>query len=383
MHSLHEDFSAGLFEKSGPPCISLYQPTHRSFPDSRQDPIRFRNLVKEAEESLRKAHSPADVEALLEPFAALAGDESFWNRSLDGLAVLAAPGMFRVYRMQRTVPELAIVADSFHVKPLLRILQSADRYQILCVTRDEINLFEGNRDELDEIELGPDMPRTSKQVLGEEPEATTERQERITSYSGRKNAPLWHGFGDAKDQVGTDTERFFRAVDRAVTETYSNPSRLPLLLVALSENQAVFRRVSRNQWLMAGGLDADPKALTREELRARTWEIVQPHYLSRLESLVERFGETHGTGLGTDAPEAAARAAVAGRVETLLVEAERQLAGRIAANGSIEWGDLAHPQLDDVLDDIASVTLRHGGEVVVVPAERMPTDTGLAAIFRY
>jgi len=42
--------------------------------------------------------------------------------------------MFRVYRLQRPVPELAIVADSFHTKPLLRILQSADRYQVLALT---------------------------------------------------------------------------------------------------------------------------------------------------------------------------------------------------------------------------------------------------------
>ncbi len=32
-----------------PPCLSLYQATHRHRPDNQQDPIRFRNLVKELE----------------------------------------------------------------------------------------------------------------------------------------------------------------------------------------------------------------------------------------------------------------------------------------------------------------------------------------------
>ena len=32
-----------------PPCISLYQPTHRHHPNNKQDPIRFRNLVDGAE----------------------------------------------------------------------------------------------------------------------------------------------------------------------------------------------------------------------------------------------------------------------------------------------------------------------------------------------
>ncbi len=35
-----------------PPCISLYQPTHRNHPDNQQDPIRYRNLLREMESSL-------------------------------------------------------------------------------------------------------------------------------------------------------------------------------------------------------------------------------------------------------------------------------------------------------------------------------------------
>lgn len=34
------------------PCISLYQPTHRHHPENQQDPIRYRNLLAEMENSL-------------------------------------------------------------------------------------------------------------------------------------------------------------------------------------------------------------------------------------------------------------------------------------------------------------------------------------------
>src|SRR5688500_16288925 len=101
------------------PCLSLYQPTHRSHPEKQQDRIRFRNLVKLLEESLRTKYPDRDAAALLAPFDTLAADERFWNRALDALAVLGAPGVFRVYRLQRPVGELAMVAESFHVKPLL------------------------------------------------------------------------------------------------------------------------------------------------------------------------------------------------------------------------------------------------------------------------
>lgn len=381
MDSLEHDFAAGLFDGSRPPCISLYQPTHRSWPERRQDSIRFRNLLSDVQESLHKRYDSAEIESLLEPFAALAKDEEFWTCTLDGLAVLAAPEIFRVYRLQRPVPELAVVADSFHTKPLLRILQSADRFQILGVTRDRIRLFQANRDAVDEIEPASGVPRTLTDALGEE---VTDPRLTVSSYGGAEGPAMRHGHGGRKDQVELDAERFFRAVDTAVMEEHSKVSELPLLLVALGENQGIFRRVSRNPRLMKDGIDANPDALPPDELRARAWNIVEPHYLSRLHGFVDRFQERRGKGLGTDDIEQAAEAAVAGRVETLLVEAERQLPGRIdTATGSVRRGDLKDPEVDDVLDDLAALAVEQGGEVVIVPSERMPTDTGLAAIYRY
>jgi L-idonate 5-dehydrogenase len=49
----------------------------------------------------------------------------------------------------------------------------------------------------------------------------------------------------------------------------------------------------------------------------------------------------------------------------------------------IELDDLQDPEVDDLLDDLGEHVLRTGGDVVVVPAARMPTGTGVAATFRY
>lgn len=47
------------------------------------------------------------VQALVEPFEAVAQDHDFWNHTLDGLAVLGAPGLFRVFLLQRPVTGVA------------------------------------------------------------------------------------------------------------------------------------------------------------------------------------------------------------------------------------------------------------------------------------
>ncbi|GIK88493.1 MAG: hypothetical protein BroJett026_39740 [Betaproteobacteria bacterium] len=385
----------GLLASGARPCVSLYQPTHRRHPENQQDPIRFRNLVKEAEVSLAHGHAAATIGPLLEPFRELAGDAGFWNHTTDGLAVFGAPGLFRIVRLQRPMPERLVVADSFHVKPMLRVLQSADRYQVLAVNRREIRLFEGNRDVLDEIDLAPGVPRTITDALGEE---LTDKQMQVHSYGtgpaggaggrrqpgGEKSGGIRHGSGSKKDEVDRDTERFFREVDRAVHERHSKPGGLPLILAGLGEHHAPFRSVSRNPFLVDGGIAVNTDALAPDDLRRRAWEVMEPHYVARLEQLVERFGAARAAGQGNDRLADVARAAAAGRVATLLLAAGRVVPGRFdRTTGEIEQRNLGRPDVDDVLDDLAEHVLRTGGEVVVSPEERMPSTTGLAAIYRY
>lgn len=382
MHSLANDFAAGLLAAPEPPCLSLYQPTHRYHPDNQQDPIRFRNLVKMMEGSLRQKYSTRDVRPLLEPFHALGADESFWNRTLDGLAVLGAPGMFRVYKLQRPVAELGVVADSFHVKPLLRILQSADRYYVLGLSRQEIKLYEGNRDALDEVELSPAVSQAIADAL--DAELKQSNLSVWTHGSDSAKAGVHQSQGSNERAVDSSTERFFRVVDRAVLEHYSRPSGLRLLLAALPEHHSLFRRVSHNPFLMGAAIDVYPDALPIQELRLRAWQAVEPHYLARLAGLVEMFGLARSRGLGADDLAQVADSAVAGRVATLLVEADRHVPGRIdAVTGGIEFDDLADPEVDDLLDDLGEFVLKNSGQVVIVPAGRMPTSTGIAAIYRF
>lgn len=44
-----------LVEKPHEWCVSVYMPTHLAFPENKQDPIRFKNLLREAEERLKAA----------------------------------------------------------------------------------------------------------------------------------------------------------------------------------------------------------------------------------------------------------------------------------------------------------------------------------------
>jgi hypothetical protein len=383
MTVLTSEFLTELLSVHQPPCLSLYQPTHRRHPENQQDPIRFRNLVKELEASLQQKYPAVETRRLLEPFEALSYDEDFWNHTLDGIAIFGGPDLFRVVCIPRPMVELVVVANSFHTKPLRRILQSVDRYQVLGLSLNRIRLFEGNRDALDEVELVSEVPRTITEALGEE---LTEPHQTVASYGGLGGGrrSMHHGQGGKKDEAGIDAERFFRAIDRAVLEHHSRPSGLPLILAALPEHHQLFHQVSENPLLLTEGIKFNPDSVSPEELRALAWQIVGPQYLVRMSTVSQEVEQSCSKGLGSDNLEQIAQAAASGRVATLLIEADRHIAGRLGGSmGQVELADLSDPQVDDLLDDLGELVVKKGGQVLVMPSERMPTRSGLVATYRY
>ncbi|MFO7824880.1 MAG: hypothetical protein R6V72_13150 [Cyclobacterium sp.] len=384
MQLITEKLIQDLLSIEQAPCLSLYMPTYRNHPDNRQDPIRFKNLLKEMEQSLLQKYSSDETKSFLAPLEEIAENLDFWNHSLDGLAVFSAKGLLELVKLPVTVDELAIAADSFHTKPLRKYLQSTDRYHLLGLSRHEFALFEGNRHSLDEIELSSDIPKTIEDALGEE---LTDEHITVAAYGGAggESNAMHHGHGGKKDQVDLDAERFFRVVAKSVEEHYSKPSGLPLILAALPEHHHLFQKVNKNGALLSDGIQVNPSSIGKEKLAEMAWKVMEPAYLKNLENQAGQFCQAKASGKGTDNYKELAVAAVEGRIGTLLVEADRIIAARITnlVTGNTQKKDMDNPRVDDLLDDMGELVMKMGGKVVVMPPEYMPTDTGLAGIYRY
>lgn len=157
-----------LFSVTSKPCLSLYLPTHRTQPERRDDQTRYRQLMRHLNDSLKMSFSSDEVTTLLMPFPQLERDDTFWNTRRQGVAIFRAPGVFITQHLDRSVPEIAVVAENFHVKPLFRLLQTLEDYHVLCLTRESAQLFVGNRDGLEEV-LFPTGPLLLiNEILGEE-----------------------------------------------------------------------------------------------------------------------------------------------------------------------------------------------------------------------
>lgn len=364
------------------PCISIYMQTNRCYPDNVQDPLRFKNLVSRAENEGIKSVGKRVIAPLIERLRTLQDDQEFWSHMLDGLAVFMSPDYFRVFKLQQTVNEQAHVSDVFFIKPLIKIYQMNVRFQVLALTKTGVRLYEGNRYRLDEIEMDSEVPKTMTEALGTE---ITPPHMTVASYGGvGQGSSMRHGHSSRKDEEELDEERYFRAVDHAISEHHSKLSGLPLILAALPQHQSIFRSLSHNQHLLEDGVTSDPRLLETDALREMAWKVLEPHWQRKIDDFLARYEEAQSKGLGSDNPFYITEAALAGNVLALLLDQERIYPGGIdTAAGDISFSKAAPGKEHDVFEDLAITVLGKGGEVLVLPSERMPSESGIAAIFRH
>jgi len=380
MFEIVKDFPNPMVFLETKPCISLYQTTHRNSPDKKQDPIVFKNLLQVIEQELERIYNLTETTTLMQPFYDLKEDASFWNNTLDGIAVLANPEKCIVYKLSRSMPNLAVVADDFHITPLIRAFQSSEQYLLLGLGGNEFSLYQGNRYEIKPIELPAGTPTTMNEILG----ASLSEPFLGQRSSQAGGSSVFYGRGGKSEENEKDLEKFFRYIDKFVLENYSKSMKLPLVLVSLTEYQSEFKALSNNPYLMKEGIETSPDALNKEQLRESAWNIVLSSFLAKTKILVEAFQAAQASGKGSDFPEDIADAVFLKKVKSLMVEDGKTIPGKFdETTGKLKFGVSDQAGYGNVLDALIKNVLQDKGEVVVLPNERMPAISGVAALFRY
>jgi len=360
-----------LLPQVQPPCISVYAPMSRNFAEAQHNRLTWRNQLDKAEQSIRSEYNwTADLEELFTDLRAFDGDEPFWRRRLDGLVLLATTQEVRLYSATRPIPEAAVVADSFHIRPLIGLTQPTDRFHLLCLAAGAVKLYEGSPDGLSKIALDPDIPDDMAEALGGPDHVAKTKRSRF----------------DPEDSDSRDRQlrRYFKIVIDAAREHHLDQAGLPVMIAALPEYHGIIREVFDSPHLIDPAIGRDPfKDIDEDQLHQLAVEAVEPVIEQRKSELMNRYGNAVSHDRGTDDLETIAARAVAGRVALLILDQDKQVAGTIdQQTGQIQRQSLDDPHIDDLLDDIAEHVMRNGGEVYNIEHPRMPSDTGAVAIFR-
>jgi len=356
------------------PCVSAFLPTHRG--GSEQDPTRYKNLLRQAEDRLT-AHGVRGPEAgdLLEPARELLADESFWRAQSDGLALFLAPGFQRRYRLPVAFPERVVVGDSFHVEPLLPLLNAGGRFYVLALSQKHVRLLQGTAHGVQDLDLAG-VPQGLAEALRFHD--TDEPLLFHTRPNGRHGgwSAIFHGHGVGIDDHKDDLLAYFRAVDRGLHEILRT-ERAPLVLASVEYLWPIYREANRYPHLLEGGIAGNPDGLSAEELCRRALALVRPHWRRAQAEAAALYAQLLGTGRASaDLPEVV-QAAREGRVEILFVESGRRVWGRAETGAAHEREE---PGDEDLLNRATADTLRHGGTVYASAAEEMPGGPA-AALF--
>lgn len=365
------------------PAVSVLMPTHRAGPAIRQDPIRLKNLLREAGERLmREGLQEPEVETVLRPGKELLDDRAFWRHQADGLILFLGPHLARMYSLTRPARERAVVGERFYVTPLIGALAEDERFYVLALSQKDVRLVEATRDTAVEVDLG-DLPRTVAEAVPTE--APGQRlQQHVGTIVGAERGLVFHGHGGGRAERKEAVHQFLHRVDRGI-ESLLSPRDAPLVVAAVDYLLPMYREVSALSGLLAEGITGNPEGFSAQALGARAWPIVAGRPGARRARAAGRYRELAGSERTSADLPVILRAAQDGRVDELFVaeDAEERWGTLDPDSGTVTTREEPGPGAEDLLNVAAIHVFDRRGTVWVVDRESLPDGTALCAIFRY
>jgi len=369
------------------PCVSLYIPTLRAWPPAEQNEIRFKDVLQAAGGQLAAAGlRDTAISKLLEPARRLVSDRGFWQSQGDGLAMFLAPGFERYYRVPISLPEIAVVTNRFHLKPLLPLLTDG-QFLVLALSLKQVRLIQGTPQSVREVPI-PNAPHSLEECVYKyiiTPERLPDDYAGVSAQARAKGIGVMHSHAVDENEVKQRIWEYCRDVDKALHEPLRN-QRVPLVLAGVDYILPMFRDASAYQHIVKESIVGNPDDTKDDELRQQAWKIVRPVFDKRVQAAAERYGDLSGTAKASADPKDVVAAAYFGRVYQLFVATGKQQWGAFNPETmEVEVHD--HPDAvpgdEDLLDFAAIHTLINDGEVFAVEPERVPGQALVAAVFRY
>lgn len=382
--SLSQKSVIELSEHVETPCVSIYLPTHRVGEETRQDPIRFKNLLRVAEERLQeRGMRSRELEGFLAPARELMAESPFWWHLDDGLAAFLSPAGLRTLRLPWRFDASVVVGEHFHVKPLIRLLAYNGRFFVLALSLNRVRLLEASMFGATELRVD-EVPTSLAQALGER---DVERNLQARTVAPRGNGggsdSMFHGTGEDASREKKEIEAFLRHVDQGTCD-FLGHSTDRLVLAGVEYVTTIYRGINRYPHLVEDTVSGSPEEASVESLRKAAWDIVRPHFERAEEQAMEHYAAMAGTGRTSVTLEDSVRAAAEGRVALLLVAQGAEVWGRYdVEQGTITTTTEHAAGSEDLVDRACCQTLRTGGKVYVLTANRMPARSKIAAVLHF
>jgi hypothetical protein len=381
-----EDLKA-LSQQQDESLVSIYLSTRLAGPETRENPIRFKNLLAAAETKLgeRGIRAP-EARAMLDPAQQLVDDYDFWQHQSTGLALFISSNFFRTYRLPLDFEELVLVGPRFHLKPLVPLLSGDGRYYLLALSQNEIRLFQGTRHTFEEVMLMEDVPHSLAEALWYEDPEKQQQFHTATATPGQPGGgrpAMFHGHGVGTDDDTAMIRQYFQELDRGLADLLGNEP-VPLVLAGVEYLFPIYREANSYPHLLNEGVAGNPEHMSRDELHRQAWQLIRPHFDQARQEAWSRYHHLLDTGQSSQDVKMIVPAAYYAQVDTLFVAIGQHRWGRFDPDeNQLVLNNDPAPQDEDLLNRAVVHTLLNGGTVYAVEPDQMPDEPLLAAIFRF
>jgi hypothetical protein len=377
-----------LAQSTGFPRVSIYIPTHLSYPEIEQDPIRLSTMLKEADKQLVAAGlRRPEIDNLLREARGRVPASMFWRYQDRGLAVLIEEGATHWVKLPHPVPELVVISPRYHLRPMIRMFRNGDKFHVLAMTLEKIRFFDGVERELREVSI-EGMPAGISEIMSRSNFTAYvgfHARDRGDPASGGESGKF-HALGvSPEDFQSVELDNLLREVGKVV-DRHLGSSDAPLILAAKSRLAGHVRKHIGYRNVAAKVIQSDPVALGNEALHAEAWRIAEPLVRVDRENARRRLrAQLEGASIaGAAELQTLMREAIAGRIESLFVAADANVWGYFDEEYQVLRLDPQNgPENEDVLNRLAIETLMRGGDVFTLPDD-LRDKAGLAAgLYRF
>lgn len=377
-----------LAQSTGFPRVSIYIPTHLSYPDIEQDPIRLSTALKEADQQLAAAGlRRPEIDNLLAEARGRIPATMFWRYQDRGLAVLIEEGKTNWVKLPQSVPELVVVSPRYHLLPMIRMFRNGEKFHVLAINRDSVRFFDGRERELREVAVDG-MPAGIAEIM-----QRTDFDDDLGFHARDRGGPAsggghgkFHALGvSPEDYEAVELDNFLRDVAKAVDRHLAS-SDAPLVLAAKSRIAGHLRKHISYRHVADEAIQSDPVAAGEQGLHAEAWRIAEPIVRADREAARRRLrAQLEGAAiLGAKDPQTLLREAIAGRLDCVFLSPDANVWGFFDEEFQVLRVDPnPGPDNEDICNRLAIETLTRKGDVFTMPEDLRDRAGAVAGLYRY
>jgi len=364
-----------LQEHQGYPCLSLFIQTHKTMPERLQDPIKVKDMIKEATEKLFSEFEKDQVLDLVQALDNLSAKIDY-TKSLDGLALFVAHDFAQSYVLPFVVHPKIVIDKIFATKELIRGMISEIPYWVLSISQKPTRLFKGQGNHLLEVEDDPELVQNMQGFpFSLNYDVTSDRE---------KNA---YGVGDLDASYLThQLDQFMHQLDDLLSTKLAH-EHLPIVIMGTQKNRAAFEKITKFKKDIISQIEGDYTHLAPHDIEKIVNKEMIDYFAQEEAKTVAHLTEALGTEHCVMGIKDVWRQARNGKVRTLIIEENFQAPAYIDAKNPDEiiLYDTSNVPggYQDATDDIVNQVFHSKGHVHFVKEGALAKFEKIAAILWY